>query len=71
MRSLFAAAVFSLSCLFALVPPASAQRELPDFSQLVEQQGRAVVNISTTQKVSTRAMPQLPPGLDEDDPMFD
>ena len=71
MKSLFAAAVFSLSCLFALVPPASAQRELPDFSQLVEQQGRAVVNISTTQKVSTRAMPQLPPGLDEDDPMFD
>lgn len=71
MKSLFAAAVFSLSCLFALVGPASAQRELPDFSQLVEQQGRAVVNISTTQKVSTRAMPQLPPGLDEDDPMFD
>jgi serine protease Do len=71
MKSLFAAALFSLSCVFALVSPVSAQRELPDFSQLVEQQGRAVVNISTTQKVSSRAMPQLPPGLDEDDPMFD
>lgn len=71
MKSLLAAAMLSLSCLFALVPAASAQRELPDFSQLVEQHGRAVVNISTTQKVGARAMPQLPPGLDEDDPMFD
>jgi serine protease Do len=71
MKSLLAAAMLSLSCLFALVPAACAQRELPDFSQLVEQHGRAVVNISTTQKVGARAMPQLPPGLDEDDPMFD
>ncbi len=42
---------------------------LPDFTQLVERQGRAVVNISTTQ---TRAPSQAGvPGLDENDPMFD
>jgi serine protease Do len=43
---------------------------LPDFTELVEKQGPAVVNISTTQVVrSGRALPQLP--FDEDDPMFD
>jgi serine protease Do len=43
---------------------------LPDFTDLVEKQGPAVVNISTTQLVrSGRALPQLP--FDEDDPMFD
>ncbi len=46
-------------------------RELPDFADLVEQQGPAVVNISTAQTV--RAHPQLPqmPNLDEDDPFFE
>lgn len=71
MISLFKAVLFGLCAAFAFVPPAVAQRELPDFSKLVEEQGRAVVNISTTQKVSVRAMPQWPPGLDENDPMFD
>ena len=45
---------------------------LPDFTELVEQQGRAVVNISTTQ--ARRAPSKLPfqiPELDESDPMFD
>lgn len=43
---------------------------LPDFSELVDKQGPAVVNVSTTQLVrSGRALPQLPFG--EDDPMFD
>jgi serine protease Do len=43
---------------------------LPDFTELVEKQGPAVVNISTSQLVrSGRAAPQLP--FDEDDPMFD
>ncbi|WP_026224412.1 DegQ family serine endoprotease [Methyloversatilis thermotolerans] len=67
LRAALLGAAIALGAIF----PVHAQRALPDFSDLVEQQGRAVVNISTTQKVSTRAMPQLPPGLDEDDPMFD
>jgi serine protease Do len=46
-------------------------RELPDFTELVEQQGAAVVNISTTQIVRNRgALPHMP-NLDEDDPMFE
>jgi serine protease Do len=46
-------------------------RLLPDFTELVEKQGPAVVNISTAQKA--RAHPQLPqmPKLDEDDPLFE
>jgi len=58
--------------LFALLPmTALAQVSgLPDFTELVEKQGPAVVNISTTQVVhGSRAIPQLP--FDEDDPMFD
>ena len=43
-------------------------RDLPDFTDLVEKQGAAVVNISTTQVIhAARAMPQMP--FDEDDPM--
>ena len=46
-------------------------KDLPDFTQLVEKQGAAVVNISTTQMV--RGHPGLPqfPGLSEDDPFYD
>jgi serine protease Do len=56
---------------FSLLGPAHAQiRELPDFTDLVEKQGAAVVNISTTQVVhGSRSLPQLP--FDEDDPMFE
>ena len=43
-------------------------RELPDFTRLVEEQGPAVVNISTAQTV--RAHPQIP-NLDENDPFFE
>ncbi len=47
---------------------AAAQgRELPDFTDLVEKQGPAVVNISTTQVIKqSRTAPQFP--FDEDDP---
>lgn len=42
---------------------ASYAKELPDFTELVEKQGPAVVNISTTQIVRTDAgMPNLPEG---------
>jgi serine protease Do len=41
-------------------------RELPDFTQLVDEQGAAVVNISTTQAVRRPAIPQLPNIEDEE-----
>src|SRR5437763_404557 len=48
-------------------PGASAQI-LPDFADLVEKYGPAVVNINT----QTRAQrPQLPNGLSEDDPFYE
>jgi serine protease Do len=62
-----------LLCLALLLPlSAYAQaRELPDFTELVEKQGPAVVNISTAQTL--RAHPQIPqmPNLDENDPFFE
>lgn len=67
--ALFFFAVFSLL--------AQAQnRGLPDFTELVEKQGPAVVNISTTQVVRNTARSgnngnAQPFPFDEDDPMFD
>ena len=46
-------------------------RELPDFTELVERQGPAVVNISTAQKARTQAQAPQMPNLDEDDPFFE
>lgn len=68
-RSHWLAAVFSM--MLALMAPAQAQRDLPDFADLAEKQGAAVVNISTTQVQKGRPGFQLPPGIDEDDPMFE
>src|SRR5712691_13165765 len=46
---------------------AQAQRDLPDFTRLVEEQGNAVGNISTTQAVRrTGALPQVP-GMEDDE----
>ena len=62
-----------LTLLFTLAAfAAQAQaRELPDFTELAEKQGPAVVNISTTQvQTAQRSLPQFP-NIDEDDPMFD
>jgi serine protease Do len=61
----------SLIALLALAAPTAllAQgRDLPDFADLAEKQGPAVVNISTTSTV--RGQQQLPPGAEED-PFFD
>jgi len=59
-----------LLSVFALNAVAQG-RELPDFTDLVDKHGQAVVNVSTTQTVrGNRAFPQLPE-LDEDDPMFE
>jgi serine protease Do len=50
---------------------AAAQgKELPDFTDLVEKQGPAVVNIGTTQVIhAEQGAPQMP--FDENDPSFD
>ena len=59
-------ALLAFACAFA--GGALAQgRELPDFVKLVEDQGAAVVNISTTQAVRrTAAVPQIPGVEDEE-----
>ena len=54
-----------LLCL-GLVAPASApakarNEELPDFTQIVQKHGKAVVNISTTQKVKAHGGAKIPP----------
>lgn len=75
LRTLLAAAVFGFSSLLA-TPGAMAQsRELPDFADLVEKAGPAVVNIRTTERArggaSPNAGPQLPEGIDENDPFYE
>ena len=54
-------AVFCLSAF-------AQARELPDFTRLVDEQGSAVVNISTTQAVRRSALPQVP-GMEDDEVM--
>jgi serine protease Do len=63
LKKLFAIA------LLGLVYHSAAARELPDFTELVEKQGAAVVNISTTQVI--RATPGAQSGDDEDQPYPD
>jgi serine protease Do len=62
-----------LLLLWLLLPlGAIAQaRDLPDFTELVEKQGPAVVNISTTQNVREQAKTPQMPNLDEDDPFYE
>jgi serine protease Do len=45
--------------------------QLPDFVDLVEKQGAAVVNISTTQTASRSGLSQQLPQMDENDPLYD
>src|ERR1700757_2186736 len=54
---------------FSFVAPAPAQsmRGLPDFTDLYEQQGPAVVSIDVTQTVKRSAFPDL----SEDDPFYE
>ena len=66
-----ALAAAAAAAAIALASPSTAQvRGLPDFTQIVENQGAAVVNISTTQQRQRRANPQTPQ-LDEDDPFYE
>lgn len=67
MKQIVAALLFTIFSLLAQ----AQNRGLPDFTELVEKQGHAVVNISTTQVVrgngrSTQTFP-----FDENDPMFE
>jgi len=57
-----------LAVLFLL--PFQAGAQLPDFTELVEKQGPAVVNISTTQTARNPLASQLP-NVPEDDPFFE
>lgn len=61
MKKLFVSAAL----LIASIGVSQAARELPDFAALVEKEGPAVVNISTTQTVVNNGGV---PGLAEDDP---
>lgn len=54
-------------CVFAISGTVLAQAgELPDFTRLVEQQGPAVVNISTTQTIRRSSLPQVP-GIEDEE----
>ena len=66
MKRVLAISLFLLLPFFAF---AQAPHNLPDFAELAEKQGGAVVNISTTQVMRGRNMGPLP--FDEDDPAFD
>jgi serine protease Do len=59
--------------LIAAGPVQAQSRELPDFTDLAERHGPAVVNISTTQTARRSASPNVPqmPDLDENDPFYD
>jgi len=56
--------------LFLVALPVAVAAQLPDFTDLVEKQGPAVVNISTTQSVRNPLLPQVP-NLSEDDPFYE
>jgi serine protease Do len=58
--------------VFALcfLVPFQVRAQLPDFTEIVEKQGPAVVNISTTQSVRNPMASQIP-NLPEDDPFYD
>ena len=61
--------LFAVTLLFGVMNNASAQSKgLPDFTDLVEKQGAAVVNISTTQIIqNVQGLANIP----EDDPFYE
>jgi serine protease Do len=79
MKQLFASLASAIAVLAFFVPaqaqqprtpaiPGAAAQVLPDFADLVEKYGPAVVNISTQARRSSR---QQLPGLSEDDPFYE
>ncbi len=65
MKQILAAFVFA----FVSLTSQAQNKGLPDFTELVEKQGPAVVNISTTQVIRSAARGVQPFSFDEDDPM--
>ena len=63
--------VVFLGLLVATAFAVAQVRDLPDFTSLVEKQGAAVVNISTTQVIKNNRMMQGGNPFDEDDPAFE
>lgn len=62
--------MFRVLILALCLLPLPSIAQLPDFTELVEKHGAAVVNISTTQSARHGATPQIPQ-LDENDPFFE
>jgi len=64
--------LFVLLLSLAMVRPAAAAfgSSLPEFTDLVKENGKAVVNISTTQNVHRSRMPKIP-DVPEDSPLYD
>src|SRR5581483_10036413 len=69
LPALALAALVAASSLMAPAGPVLAQavRALPDFTELYEKQGPAVVSIDVTQKIKRSGGPQL----SEDDPFYE
>ena len=64
--------MFSRVLVFVcLLLPLQLLAQLPDFTDLVEKQGPAVVNISTTQASTRSPLAQQFPNVPEDDPFFE
>ncbi len=57
--------------LFGLFAQTVLAANLPDFTELVEKQGPAVVNVSTTQITRAPQMMQGIPNLPENDPFYE
>ena len=60
-----------LFALFGLFAQSAVAVNLPDFTELVEKQGPAVVNVSTTQTVRVPQMYQGAPNVPENDPFYE
>jgi len=77
MKKLILALAMTSASLFMAPGPQAQPVRLPDFADLVEQAGPAVVNIRTTARLSAErggssGFPfPLPEGMDENDPMFE
>ncbi|AXE32931.1 DegQ family serine endoprotease [Chromobacterium phragmitis] len=69
VKKLIVSAMLAASVLAAHVPAAAAMTELPDFSSIVDSEGKAVVNISTTSTVK-EMVSGVPDGM-EGDPFFE
>jgi serine protease Do len=59
---------FVFFAFLGLLSQSAVAKELPDFTELVEKQGAAVVNVSTTQITRVPQMFQGAPNLPENDP---